>query len=308
MTSIFDCIIVGSGVAGMTSAIYLKRAGLKILLLEKSAPGGQINMSPNVENYPGFKSIVGAILATNIFDQTQALDVEYKYGNVLSVKKNNDIFKIKTDIEEYSSKTVIIATGRKVSKLNLEFEEQLIGKGISYCALCDANFFKDATVGIIGSDYKMLEEAIYLANICKTVNIFCSKDNIEKSDIILEKINDYSNIKIYYNSSIKKLNISNDKLDSINIITNKGEEEVKCSGLFVSNYNSPDINFENDIKRDKNNYIIVSKEMCTNIEGLFACGDVVKKTVYQLTTTVSDATIAANSTLNYLMRKMRSYE
>lgn len=300
MTLTFDCIIVGSGVAGMTSSIYLKRAGLNILLLEKSAPGGQINMSPNVENYPGFKSIEGAILANNIFEQTQNLNVEYKYGNVVNVTKDNDIFKIKTDIEEYYSKSVIIATGRKISKLNLANEEKLIGKGISYCALCDANFFKGEIVSIIGSDYKIIEEAIYLANICKTVNILCTKDHIENAKVLLEKLNTLANIKIYYNCSIKELNIKNDKLNSIKIISGNIEQDIECSGLFISDYNNPAISFQNAIKKDKNNYIMVDSEMQTNIDGLFACGDVVKKTVYQLTTAISDATIAANSVLNYL--------
>lgn len=300
MTSIFDCVVVGSGIAGMTSAIYLKRAGLNILLLEKNAPGGQINMSPAVENYPGFKSIAGAILAMNIFEQVQNLNIEYKYGNVLSVKKDNDIFKIKTDIEEYISKTVIIATGRKVSKLNLESEEELIGKGISYCALCDANFFKDNSVSIIGSDYRTVEETIYLANICKEVNLLCEKEYIENAKVLLEKINNFKNIKIYYNSSIKKLNVANDKLNGIKIISNNIVQNIQCSGLFISNYNNPEISFENDIKKDNTNYIVVGKEMNTNIDGLFACGDIIKKEVYQLTTAAGDATIAANSVLNYL--------
>ena len=127
MTSIFDSIIVGAGVAGMTSAIYLKRAGYNILLLEKSAPGGQINMSPKVENFPGFIEIDGASLSMNIFEQTQKLGVEYKYGNVQSIKKQEDIFIIKTDMDEYKTKTVIVATGRSVKKLNLENEQALLG-------------------------------------------------------------------------------------------------------------------------------------------------------------------------------------
>ncbi len=299
MTSIFDCIIVGSGVAGMTSAIYLKRAGLKILLLEKSAPGGQINMSPKVENYPGFKNIEGAILATNIFEQTQNLNIEYQYGNVSSIIKNNEIFSVKTDLEEYSSKTVIIATGRKVSKLNLEAEEELIGKGISYCVLCDANFFKDEIVSILGNDYRTLEEALYLANICKQINIICEKENFDNSTFLLEKINKLNNIRIYYNSRVIKLNNEEQMLKSIKISTKNEEKEIDCRGLFISNHNLPELDFENDIECE-NNYIIVNKEMGTNITGLFACGDIIKKDIYQLTTAVGEATIAANSVLKYL--------
>lgn len=297
MTSIFDCIVVGSGVAGMTSAIYLKRAGLKVLLLEKNAPGGQINMSPKVENYPGFKNIEGAILASNIFEQTQNLNIEYQYGNVSSIIKNNDVFNIKTDLEEYSSKTVIVATGRKVSKLNLEAEEELIGKGISYCVLCDANFFKDDIVSILGNDYRTLEEALYLANICKQINIICENESFGNSAFLLEKINKLDNIRIYYNSKVIKLNNENQKLKSIKI--NTQDNEIECHGLFISNHNIPELDFENSIEC-QGNYIIVNKEMGTNIKGLFACGDIIKKDIYQLTTAVGEATIAANSVIKYL--------
>lgn len=300
MISPFDCIIVGAGVAGMTSAIYLKRAGLKILLLEKSAPGGQINMSPNVENYPGFINIEGAMLAANIFEQTQNLNVEYKYGNVLSVKKDNDFFYIKTDLEEFKSKSVIIATGRRVAKLNLESEESLIGKGISYCVLCDANFFKDEIVSILGNDYRTLEEAIYLSNICRNVNIICENKYFDSnSKLLLERVNKCNNIKIYYNSSIIKLNSIEQKLKSIEIDANGNKKEIACSGLFISNHNIPNLDYQNDIVCEEN-YIIVDDKMCTNIEGLYACGDIIKKDIYQLTTAVGEAAIAANSVLKFL--------
>lgn len=300
MISPFDCIIVGAGVAGMTSAIYLKRAGLKILLLEKSAPGGQINMSPNVENYPGFINIEGAMLAANIFEQTQNLNVEYKYGNVLSVKKDNDFFHIKTDLEEFKSKSVIIATGRRVAKLNLESEESLIGKGISYCVLCDANFFKDEIVSILGNDYRTLEEAIYLSNICRNVNIICENKYFDSnSKLLLERVNKCNNIKIYYNSSIIKLNSIEQKLKSIEIDANGNKKEIACSGLFISNHNIPNLDYQNDIVCEEN-YIIVDDKMCTNIEGLYACGDIIKKDIYQLTTAVGEAAIAANNVLKFL--------
>lgn len=298
MTSIFDCIVVGAGIAGMTSSIYLKRAGLNVLLLEKSAPGGQINMSPNVENYPGFINIEGAILASNVFEQTQNLNIEYKYGNVLSIKKDENIFKIKTDIEELSSKSVIIATGRKVEKLNLKHEEELIGKGISYCVLCDGNFFKNQCVSIVGNDYKVLEEALYLANICKQINIICESDNIENVDSLIKQINKFSNIKIYYNSKISELIQENEHLKSIRI---NNEKIIDCNGLFISNRNVAQLDFENNIE-NINNYIIVNSKMETNIAGLFACGDIIKKEVYQLTTAIGEATIAANSVIKYLGR------
>ena len=298
MTSIFDCIIVGSGIAGMTSAIYLKRAGKRVLLLEKSAPGGQINMSPAVENYPGFFNIEGAILASNIFEQTQKLNIDYKYGNVLNIKKEEKNFTVTTDIESYETASIIIATGRKVEKLNLNYEEELIGKGISYCAICDGNFFKGKNVSIYGNDYKVLEEAIYLANICENVNIICEKDKFENNTTLLEKINEYKNITIYFNSKIIELIKDNELLSGIKI-KKTSEKIINCECLFVGNNLVPDLNFLSDIKKD-NGYIIVDKNMNTNIKGVFACGDVIKKDVYQLTTAIGEAAISANSVLTYL--------
>ena len=298
MTSIFDCIIVGSGIAGMTSAIYLKRAGKRVLLLEKSAPGGQINMSPAVENYPGFLNIEGAILASNIFEQTQKLNIDYKYGNVLNIKKEEKNFTVTTDIESYKTASIIIATGRKVEKLNLNYEEELIGKGISYCAICDGNFFKGKNVSIYGNDYKVLEEAIYLANICENVNIICEKDKFENNTTLLETINEYKNITIYFNSKIIELIKDNGLLSGIKI-KKTSEKIINCECLFVGNNLVPDLNFLSDIKKD-NGYIIVDKNMNTNIKGVFACGDVIKKDVYQLTTAIGEAAISANSVLAYL--------
>ena len=298
MTSIFDCIIVGSGIAGMTSAIYLKRAGKRVLLLEKSAPGGQINMSPAVENYPGFLNIEGAILASNIFEQTQKLNIDYKYGNVLNIKKGEKNFTVTTDIESYETASIIIATGRKVEKLNLNYEEELIGKGISYCAICDGNFFKGKNVSIYGNDYKVLEEAIYLANICENVNIICEKDRFENNTTLLETINEYKNITIYFNSKIIGLIKDNELLSGIKI-KKTSEKIINCECLFVGNNLVPDLNFLSDIKKD-NGYIIVDKNMNTNIKGVFACGDVIKKDVYQLTTAIGEAAISANSVLAYL--------
>lgn len=298
MTSIFDCIIVGSGIAGMTSAIYLKRAGKRVLLLEKSAPGGQINMSPAVENYPGFLNIEGAILASNIFEQTQKLNIDYKYGNVLNIKKVEKNFTVTTDIESYETASIIIATGRKVEKLNLNYEEELIGKGISYCAICDGNFFKGKNVSIYGNDYKVLEEAIYLANICENVNIICEKDKFENNTTLLETINEYKNITIYFNSKIIELIKDNGLLSGIKI-KKTSEKIINCECLFVGNNLVPDLNFLSDIKKD-NGYIIVDKNMNANIKGVFACGDVIKKDVYQLTTAIGEAAISANSVLAYL--------
>lgn len=299
MTSIFDCVVVGAGIAGMTSSIYLKRAGLNVLLLEKSAPGGQINMSPGVENYPGFLKIEGATLAMNIFEQVQKLSIEYRYGNVNEINKKNNAFELVTDLEVIKAKSVIIATGRKIEKLNLESEGSLLGKGISYCALCDGNFYKNEIVCIVGYDYKTIEEAIYLSNICKEVKIICEKSELNISNLLNEKLKKISNINVCYNSKVTKLNSINDYLESIDVITNNISTKIICKGLFINNVMIPQLDFKSDIETFEN-YILVNEKMETNIRGIYACGDIIKKDVYQLTTAVGEATVAAVSVETYL--------
>ena len=167
----YDCIVIGAGVSGMTAAIYLKRAGLDVLLLEKSAPGGQINQTSKIENYPGFLSVDGPTLAMNMFEQVQNLDISYQYGNVAKIRNREDLKEVITDQDIYLAKALIIATGRIPNKLNLEEENRFINRGVSWCALCDGSFYKNKVVGVIGSGNSALEEALYLSVICSKVII-----------------------------------------------------------------------------------------------------------------------------------------
>lgn len=164
----FDCVIIGSGAAGMTAAIYLKRANLSVALIEKDAPGGQMTKISNIENYPGYRSVDGPTLSLNMYNQVIDLGVDYRYGNVLDIQDYGDYKIIKTDVEEIKCKAVIIASGRKPRRLGLENEEKLIGRGISYCALCDGFFYKDKTVAVIGGGSSAVEESIYLSGICRS--------------------------------------------------------------------------------------------------------------------------------------------
>ena len=272
----YDCVVIGSGIAGLTASIYLKRSNLKILVLESATPGGLLNKISKIENYPGFKEISGPKLAENILEQINNLDIEIRYGKVININDNV----ITTDIEQIKAKKIILAIGKSIKK-----QDNLLN--VSYCATCDANMYKDKVVAIIGNDNRVISEALYLSDICKKVYMLY-QTNLTGEDILIEKINNKNNIEIYDNCIIKQLISDKNILKSIETNTKK----FIVDGMFIYQNNIPDTEFLKDIKKD-NNYIIVDNNMKTNIDYIYACGDVIKKDVYQLTTAASEATIAA---------------
>jgi len=295
MNSYFDVVIIGAGVAGMTAAIYLKRSGINCCLLEREVPGGQINKSSSIKNYPGFIEISGPDLSNNIFNQVQELEVAYKYGNVLKIEVRDDKKIIKTDIEEIEAKNIIIATGRKSKKLDIPGEDKLIGSGVSYCALCDANFFKGEDVLVVGGANSALEEAIYLSNICNTVTIIHRRDKFSADDVFVEQIDNIDNINIRYNCIPKKLNEVDGKLTSVTIENElKEEETINAKGCFIYIGQVPANEIFKDILSfDDKGYIEVDEHRQTNVKGIYAAGDIIKKDAYQLLTAMSDGVIAA---------------
>ncbi len=281
---IYDCVVVGAGIAGMTASIYLKRAGLNVLLLDKDAPGGLLNKIAKIENYPGFVSISGPTLASNLYEQIKSLGISYKYGKVISIKDNI----ITTDIEKIEAKRVILAIGRNTKKDN-----DILN--LSYCALCDANFYKDKVVALIGGNNETINDAIYLSNIASVVYLF-SSSILEGEEYLKDKLKNIKNVIIYENTKIDKFQKEDNLVKKIN--TTSGVFEV--DGVFVSMENIPDTDFLDNIeKSDK--YVIVNSKMQTNIDYIYACGDIIKKDVYQLTTAVSEATIAAINVKKSLM-------
>lgn len=292
----FDCVIIGSGVAGMTAAIYLKRANLNILLIEKNIPGGQINRSSSIENYPGFKNVDGPTLAMSIYEQVMNLDVNYQYDEVVSIEKQEKLFLLKTKNNEYLTKTVIVATGRQPRELGLPNEKQLVGRGISFCALCDGFFYKGKEVAIVGGGNSALEEALYLSEICTKVYIILRSNKFKADVLFQDKIKEKSNIIVKYNKEIKELKEEDNRLSKIIL---NDSEELDAKGLFIYIGSTPDSSFLKDVEVD-NGYIITDKTMKTNVEGIFACGDVIKKEVYQLATSIGEGAEAANSVSKYL--------
>ena len=287
----YDIIIIGAGIAGLTSAIYASRANKKVLVIEKSNYGGRIVSAPSVKNYPGIKEISGVDLAINLYEQAISFGTELIFETVKGFL-NGDIKKVITDKNTYECKSIIIATGLDRKTLNISGEKELVGKGISYCASCDGNFYKDKIVGVVGNGNTAIEDAMYLSDIASKVYIISKGDNLDV---------DKSNIEVINNSTVDKIN-SNDKLESIDINTPDGIKNIVLDGLFISiGFESSNEEFESTIKLDEQGYIIADNTH-TNIEGIFAAGDCVKKDLRQLVTAASDGAIAATEAIKYIVK------
>lgn len=298
----YDCIIIGGGIAGITAAIYLKQANKDVLLIEKSAPGGILNKISTIKNYPGLPGISGPDLAYNLYSQVKSMNVEILLDTVLNIKHLKNSNKVILKDQELSCKYLILATGKEPRKLNLEHEDELVGKGISYCALCDANFYKDKEVAVIGAGESALKEALYLANICSLVTIINKYDYFKCKEDIVKEIEKKNNIQVLYHSFIKSLEKDNNYLTGITYEQDQKIKELPVSGVFVYIGSTPNIFGNLKLELDKN-YIKVDNNMQTNIETIYAVGDVIKKDLYQLVNAASEGMIAATNIIKNLNKK-----
>lgn len=294
----YDIIIIGCGPAGMTSAIYAARANKKVLILEKETIGGQMASAPLIENYPGYKSISGSELANNMFEQIMDLNVDFELEEVKKII-DGKTKKVVTDENTYEAKTVIIATGSKYRLLNIENEENLIGKGIHFCTACDGIFFKDKTVAIIGGGNSAIINALTMSDICKKVFIIQNMPNLTCESILKDNLNKKENIEIIFNATVKKI-IGEDSLESIIININGQEKEIKLDGMFISIGLIPQSDFIKEILKTNQYGYIESNDCITEIEGIFVAGDCRDKTFRQVTISTSDGTTAASHAINYL--------
>lgn len=285
----YDAIIIGSGIAGMTAGIYLKRGGLDVLIIEENVPGGQLNKINAIENYPGFVKIDGPTLASEIYSQVKSLDIEYLFDKVIKTELSGEEKKIITGEKILYCKYLVIATGRLSKKL-FNNDDRYIGKGISYCALCDGNLYKNKNVAVVGGGNSALEEALYLSDICKSVTMIIRGETFRGEAALVNKVLEKSNINCMYNSNISEYNIENSKLTAIILESGK---VIKVDGLFVSIGSVPSAEVFG-VEKEKG-FIIVNDSCMTNIDNVYACGDVIKKNIYQLTTAASEGTIVAYS-------------
>jgi len=299
----YDIIIIGAGPAGMTAALYAKQAGKNILVLEKEAYGGQILKADKVKNYPGFNEISGFDFATNLYNQLTNLNVKVKFEEVLEIKSNNDFKEIITKKGNYLCKSVIIAAGAKNRKLNLNNEDNLIGKGVSYCTTCDGMFFKEKTVAVYGGGNSAIDGAIYLSDICKKVYLIYRRENFKVDNNNINTLKEKNNIEIIFNTTIIDL-VGENELEAIKLKTNENEKTLGVDGLFIEIGYIPVTEMCNNLINTNSKGYIVSNENCTtNIDGIFVAGDIRVKDIRQLTTACSDGTIAALNACKYVNNK-----
>lgn len=283
----YDTVIIGGGPAGLTSAIYLRRANKKVLVLEANVCGGQIVNAKDVQNYPGYKNISGFDLSINMMNQALDLGAEIKYETVLKIDEDKTVY---TNCNTYKAKSIIIAVGSKNRKLNIENEDKFIGRGVSYCATCDGNFFKGKEVAVIGGGDTALDDILYLSDIASKVYAIVRSDKFKGEINQLSEIEKKDNVIIKYNSVITKIN-GNDQLESIIINDN---EEINVSGLFIAIGQEPNnMMFKNIVDIDENGYIITTEDVKTKNKGIYVAGDARLKLLRQLTTAVSDGSLAA---------------
>ncbi len=286
----YDIIIIGAGPSGMSAALYALRANKKVLLLEKECFGGQIINASNIENYPALPNVSGYDFATNLYNQIKSLGVILKYEEVLEVTDKKEVITTK---DTYKGKNIIIATGLKKRKLNLENEDKLLGSGISYCATCDGNFYKNKNVAVVGGGNTALEDALYLSNIASKVYLIHRRDNFRGEKKLISEVKEKNNIELILNSNITKI-IGEDNLNSIEITDNRNNiSKLEIDGLFIAIGNIPDNNrFKNIIDLDENGYIIANANLKTKADNIYVAGDTRVKTLRQLVTATSDGAIA----------------
>lgn len=296
----YDCIVVGGGPAGLTAAIYLKRACKKVAIFEREVFGGQITKATEVENYPGFDRISGMELGNKMKAQAEDLGVECFYDEIIQIEKNGDVFQVITVDKTYESKTVIYAAGTSPRKLGIKEEEKFIGNGVSYCATCDGAFYKDKTVCVVGGGNTAIDDALYLSNICKKVYVIHRRDSFRAEPIKVSSLKEKDNIEFIYNATVEGI-MGNDKVEALEMVVNDKKMEVKTDGVFVAIGSTPNTEIlDNFFSLDANGYALSNHELETSVAGLFVAGDVRDKQVKQLTTATSDGTVAATFAIDYL--------
>ncbi len=295
----YDVIVVGSGPAGITSAIYLKRANINVCVMEKSAPGGQLNKSSTIENYPGFEKITGPELAYNFYEQILNLNIPFINEEVIEIEDKASYKIIKTNKKTYTCKGVILALGRKPRSFDNKNVSLLEGKGVSYCSLCDGPLFKNQDVSIIGGGNSALEESLYLADICKSVTIINRRDVLRGDKMLVDKVLKKDNINILYNSEVVEFNKQDDFLESLTINTNGKLNKLEVKACFIFIGYVPATDFLNNLDiLDEKGYIKTDKNLKTDIPFIYACGDTINKEVYQIVTATGEGAVSAISFIN----------
>lgn len=297
----YDIIIIGGGPAGLTAAVYARRAGKSALVLEKASFGGQITYSPKIENFPSALSISGTELADKMMEQALSQGADIELEEAMSVEKTGDTFKVVTDFSQYEAKAVIIATGAKHRLLGVSGEENLVGKGISFCAVCDGAFYADKEVMVIGGGNSAIVEATLLSETCKKVTVVQNLPYLTGEKTTADALVARDNVEVIYSTVVKEFKGENE-LEAVVLKAENGTETtLNPDGVFVAIGLAPENTaFENLAELNEYGYIKSDENCCTLTEGVFVAGDCRTKAVRQIATATADGVVAALKAVEYI--------
>lgn len=303
MKNLYDVIIIGGGPAGYTAALYTVRSGFSTLVIEKMAAGGQMNETIQIDNFPGFdEGIDGFSLGMKMQSGAQRFGAETKYAQVLSVQLHSDVKTVETDDGIYMAKAVIIATGAGHKHLGLAREQELVGRGVGYCASCDGMFYRGKTVAVVGGGNSAAADALVLSRIAKKVHVIHRRDSLRATKVYHEPLMRAENVHFHWNSEVSQL-IADEKLSGavLKDVHSGAESMLELDGLFISIGRDPATKlFAGQLELDKQGYIVAGESTETNVPGVFAVGDVRTKAVRQIVTAAADGAVAAHYVEEYL--------
>lgn len=300
---IYDVIIIGAGPAGMTAAVYASRSDLKTLMIERGVPGGQMVNTEEVENYPGYESILGPELSNKMFEHAKKFGAEYAYGDIKGIDTDGDYKIVKAGAKAYKALAVIIATGAQYKKLGVKGENELGGRGVSYCAVCDGAFFKGKDLVVVGGGDSAVEEGNYLTRFANKVTIVHRRDQLRAQKILQDRAFKNEKIDFIWNHTVKEIHEENGKVGAVTLVStvDGSEKPFKTDGVFIYIGMVPLTKpFENLGITNEAGYILTNEEMETKIPGIFAAGDVREKTLRQIVTATGDGSIAAQNAQHYV--------
>ncbi|KRO03525.1 MULTISPECIES: thioredoxin-disulfide reductase [Levilactobacillus] len=299
----YDVIVIGAGPGGMTGALYASRANLSVLMLDRGIYGGQMNNTAAIENYPGFKSVLGPDLSKDMYDGATQFGAEFAYGSVENIEDHGDYKIVKTDDGDYKAGAVIIATGSEYKKLGVPGEDKFGGRGVSYCAVCDGAFFKNREVVVIGGGDSAIEEGLYLAGLASKVTIIHRRDQLRAQKILQDRAFANDKIEFVWNTNVTEILGDDMKVTGVATKNNQTGEtgEIAASGVFIYVGTLPmTSSFTTMGITDDAGWIKTDNDMATAVPGVFAIGDVRQKTLRQITTAVGDGGIAGQEAFSYL--------
>ncbi|HBF86834.1 MAG TPA: thioredoxin-disulfide reductase [Clostridiales bacterium] len=298
----YDIIVIGAGPAGMTAAIYARRASKTVLVLEAVSYGGQIINTPDIENYPVEAHISGFDFSTKVYEQAKALGAEFVFEKAVGITDEKGVKTVVTAKNRYEAKAVILATGSENRKLGVEDEDKLTGRGVSYCATCDGNFYRNKTVAVVGGGNTALEDALYLSDLAEKVYLIHRRDVFRGEETNVDRLKERQNVEFVYNSTVTKL-IAEKRLKAIEV-TNRTDGSIRTievNGLFVAVGRVPENqNFASLVRLDEAGYVVAGEDCHTDREGIFVAGDNRTKGLRQLVTATADGATAATEAVKYI--------